>query len=125
MVRRRLPFAPLPGAQVELLRLIHERPGLSVTAAADALQVAPNTVSTLVGSLAAAGLLAREVDAANRRVAKLSLTALARRRIAAYDAIRTGVLEEAMAALEPDERRSIVDALPALRRLVAALERSP
>ena len=50
---------PLTGAQVELLRLVEAQPGVGVRDAAAALHLAPNTVSTLVGGLAGAGLLTR------------------------------------------------------------------
>ena len=45
----------LPPAQSELLRLAAARPGISVAEAAHELRLAPNTVSTLVGRLTAAG----------------------------------------------------------------------
>ena len=50
---------PLPPAQSELLRLAADRPGITVADAAQELRLAPNTVSTLVGRLTAAGLLDR------------------------------------------------------------------
>ena len=41
--------------RVELLRLVADRPGISVADAARELRLAPNTVSTLVGRLAGQG----------------------------------------------------------------------
>ncbi len=58
-VRQAFAGEPLPPAQSELLRLAAARPGLSVADAAHELRLAPNTVSTLVGRLTAAGLLER------------------------------------------------------------------
>src|SRR5665648_438557 len=49
----------LSGAQVELVRLVRRRPGLSVAEAAAELALAPNTVSTLVGQLAEVDVLTR------------------------------------------------------------------
>jgi DNA-binding MarR family transcriptional regulator len=61
-VRQDWPHAPLPETHLELLRLVHDRPGLRVQEAAGALRLAPNTVSTLVNRLVAAGLLERRRD---------------------------------------------------------------
>jgi hypothetical protein len=44
---------------VELLVLVVESPGIAVSAAADALALAPNTLSTLVSVLLRAGLIER------------------------------------------------------------------
>ena len=69
------PAGTLSGAQVELVRLVRRRPGLSVAEAAAELALAPNTVSTLVGQLAEAEVLTRVTDPQDRRVARLALTA--------------------------------------------------
>jgi hypothetical protein len=49
----------LPPARSELLRLAARRPGIGVAEAAQELRLAPNSVSTMVSQLAAAGLLHR------------------------------------------------------------------
>ena len=54
-VRRDWPYRPLTQSEVELLVLLSERPGTRVGEAADVLGLVPNTVSTLVGRLVAAG----------------------------------------------------------------------
>src|SRR4029434_10808697 len=61
-VRQDWPHAPLPETHLELLGLVSERPGLRVQEAPGALRLAPNTVSTLVNKLVAAGLLERRRD---------------------------------------------------------------
>jgi DNA-binding CsgD family transcriptional regulator len=65
---------PLPPAQSELLRLAAAQPGLSVADAARELRLAPNTVSTLVGRLTAAGLLDRARAVSDGRSVRLSVT---------------------------------------------------
>jgi DNA-binding MarR family transcriptional regulator len=72
------PAGMLSGAQIEVVRLVRRRPGLSVAEAAAQLALAPNTVSTLVGQLADAHVLARVADPQDRRIARLVLTAPAR-----------------------------------------------
>jgi DNA-binding MarR family transcriptional regulator len=113
---------PLTGAQVELLRLVETQPGIGVADAAAALAVAPNTVSTLVGSLVAADLLARHRDPADRRAARLTLTAAARRRLRRWRDERGRLLAGALRELSPEDRATLAASVPALERLLAALE---
>jgi DNA-binding MarR family transcriptional regulator len=121
--RRDLPFEPLPRNQIDLLRLAAERPRLSVAAAAAALSLAPNTVSTLVNALCRAGLLARAADDADRRVARLSPTAAGLDRMAAWRDHRAEVLSASLGDLAPADRALLRSGLPALERLIEALER--
>jgi DNA-binding MarR family transcriptional regulator len=113
---------PLPEAQLELVRLLRERPGLRVQEAADVLRVAPNTVSTLAGQLETAGLLERRTDAADRRAIHLRLTPAARARIARWRDRRYAIVEAALSELTEADRAAIAAALPALDRLAERLE---
>ncbi len=121
--RRSLPYEPLPRNQVDLLHLAADRPGISVASAAGALGLAPNTVSTLVNEVCRANLLARDRDAADRRVARLSLTAAGTARLAAWRDRRAEVLSAALAGLAEADRAALSAGLPALERLIARLER--
>src|SRR5574341_1060204 len=58
-VRREWPYPRLPDAHLDLLLVVARRPGLRVQDAAEALRLAPNTVSTLVNGSALAGLIER------------------------------------------------------------------
>jgi DNA-binding MarR family transcriptional regulator len=115
---------PLTGAQLELLRLVEGQPGIGVADAAAALDVAANTVSTLVGGLVALDLLARERDPGDRRAARLTLTATARRRLRRWRDERGRLLAGALRALSAEDRAALEGSLPALERLLAALERA-
>jgi DNA-binding MarR family transcriptional regulator len=121
--RRRLPYEPLPHNQIDLLRLAGDRPGVSVAAAAAALSLAPNTVSTLVNELCSAGLLARGADDADRRVARLSPTVAGHARMAAWRDRRAVALAGALGVVAAGDREALRAALPALERLIDALER--
>jgi DNA-binding MarR family transcriptional regulator len=88
-----------------------------VAEAADALGLAPNTVSTLVRSMLDEGLVVRGSDPLDARAARLGLTPAARRRIAERRDRRRHTVHEAMGQLDPDHRRAIERALPALRSL--------
>ncbi|MGR6320906.1 MarR family winged helix-turn-helix transcriptional regulator [Micromonospora soli] len=111
----------LPEAQVELLLLVRAEPGISGKEAARRLGTAPNTVSTLVHDLTEAGLLDRDRDPADRRVVRLHLTDAARARLADHAAHRAALLTEALARLDPAARDAVLDAVPALDALLAAL----
>jgi DNA-binding MarR family transcriptional regulator len=125
-VRRRVrsdwPHRPLVESELELLRLVGDRPGLRVLDAASALGVAPNTVSTLVGRLTASGLLERRVDPEDARAARLDLTGAAHRRFAEWRDRRQRVVGEAFNSLSEADRRAVATAVPALRRLVDRME---
>lgn len=111
------PASTLTGAQLELLRVVRTRPRVSVAEAADTLGVAANTVSTLVGQLCADGLLRREPDEADRRVARLTLTPSARRRVQTWRDRRSGLVAGAVGELPPTDAEALVAALPALHQL--------
>jgi DNA-binding MarR family transcriptional regulator len=117
------PVDPLPAAQVDLLRLVHQQPGIGVADAAARLRLAANTVSTLVGQLTDAGLLRRERDPADRRSARLVLTPAGDQRIAAWRARRAAAAAAALGALADEDRASLQAAIPALERLVEELDR--
>jgi DNA-binding MarR family transcriptional regulator len=115
---------PLPPAQSELLRLAASMPGITVADAAQELRLAPNTVSTLVGRLTAAGLLTRSRDAQDARVALLTVTDAARQRLTQWRDLRADLAGQALARLSPADRRALTAALPALLRLAEEMETS-
>ncbi|MEV7775648.1 MarR family transcriptional regulator [Kitasatospora sp. NPDC086791] len=129
LVRRRLRQTAheprLRGAQVELLRLVTDSPGLRVSAAAEELCLAGNSVSTLVNQLVALGLLRRETDPADRRAALLYVTDAAVERIEAWRRRRRALMEEVVAGLPADQREALAHALPALRLVAEGLRTLP
>ncbi|MDQ0376891.1 MarR family winged helix-turn-helix transcriptional regulator [Amycolatopsis thermophila] len=121
-VREKLPGTPLRPAQIELLRVVEKDPGTGVAAAARSLHLAGNSVSTLVNQLVDAGLLERKVDPDDRRAARLDLTGAARERLANWRRTRTEFVAAAVATLPARDRDAIEAALPALGRLIDALQ---
>lgn len=122
-VRRRLVSAsPLSEAQVGVLRTVEARPGVSSGAVAERLQLAPSTVSTLLRELVDAGLVRREIDERNRRASRLWLTEQAQSRLHLWSSVSEEVLATALAELDAADRVALQQALPAARRLAAALE---
>ncbi|MER7672767.1 MarR family transcriptional regulator [Kitasatospora sp. NPDC096128] len=124
-LRRGLEQPRLRGAQVELLRLVMDSPGLRVSAAAEELCLAGNSVSTLVNQLAAQDLLRREADPADRRAALLYATGAAEQRLEAWRERRRALTGELLAALPERDRAALAAALPALRALARGLRDLP
>ena len=89
--------------------------------AAQELHLAPNTVSTLVGKLTAAGLLRRSRGTADGRTALLAVTDQARRRLAEYRDLRAELAGQAMARLTAADQRALAAAVPALLRLAEGM----
>jgi len=115
------PLEPLATAQVELLRAVRGRTGISVGEAAAELRIAPNTASTLANQLVAAGLVRREPDPRDRRSVRLVITPAAERRMAAWHDRRQQVLEAALGRLDPGERAALEAAVGPLHRLLERL----
>ena len=120
-VRKAWHEEPLPTAQSELLRLVADRPGITVAEAARELRLAPNTVSTLVGRLAGQGLLGRERAQADARSVRLSVTRRARQRLADWRDLRADLTQTAVLQLAEEDRRILAYAAPALLRLAERL----
>jgi DNA-binding MarR family transcriptional regulator len=117
------PLEPLATAQVDLLRAVRIRSGITVGEAAAELRIAPNTASTLAQQLVAAGLVAREPDPDDRRAVRLALTPAAEQRMAAWRDRRQQVLDGALERLSPADRAAVAAAVGPLRELLEALER--
>jgi DNA-binding MarR family transcriptional regulator len=114
-------LSALTGAQLDLVRLVRRRPGISVSEAADELRLAGNTISTLVRQLTGSGLLDRTSDPFDRRVARLELTRDMQRSVSAFRDRRVAVLATAMTELPPAERVRLEDAVEVIGRLAERL----
>jgi DNA-binding MarR family transcriptional regulator len=121
LARRPVELSSLTGSQIDLVRVILRRPGVSVNQAADELRLAPNTVSTLVRQLSEQQLVVRRADPMDRRVARLDLTPAMRRKVAAFRDRRVGTLVGAMRRLSVRDQRRIGDTVELLDRLAGQL----
>ena len=109
-------------SQAELLRLVGRQPGISVSAAAAELGLAPNTASTLVSKLSADGLLVRTPDPEDRRVGRLALTEPAQRLADASRAARRAALAEVLDGLAADDTRALAAGLQVLSDITKKLQ---
>lgn len=112
----------LTQSQVELLRLVGRKPGISVREAAAELALVPNTASTLVSKSVADGLLVRSVDPDDRRVGRLRLTEPAQHIADESRASRRAALGVVLDHLEPGERDDLVRGLAVLSRMTRMLQ---
>jgi DNA-binding MarR family transcriptional regulator len=112
----------LRGAQLELLRVAYEQPGIGVAAAARELHLAANSVSTLVNQLTDLGMLVREIDPTDRRAICLYPTDVAVKRLAEWRTARAELVGAGIAGLSAADRAAIAAALPALRALLPTLD---
>ncbi len=108
-----------------LLTLVREGPvRLSSLAAAESLN--PTMLSRVVADLVDGGLVARTSDDGDRRAAWVQATDEGERLAKRMRRERTDAVNEALEGLEMQERRQLVDALPALEALAEHLrERRP
>jgi len=120
-IRSQLHFEPLAGAQGELLRLVVERPGISVSAAAKELRLAANSVSTQVQQLARLGYLSRESSPVDRRGAVLRATPAGQERLARWADERAELFARQLEGLGAAHLDALAAALPALRALAEAI----
>ena len=112
---------PLPASELEVMRLLARRPGLSVNDVARELSMQPSNASTAIRALIARGTLQRRRDSADGRVVHLEPTpdayvARDRREQAWGEA-----LTEVLATLSPLDSQQLIEAVPVLRLLAARL----
>ncbi|CAN5342976.1 hypothetical protein BH11ACT2_BH11ACT2_02220 [soil metagenome] len=112
---------PLPASELEVMRLLARRPGLSVNDVASELGLLSTNVSTAVRSLVGRGLLERRVDAGDRRVVRLEPTALAMRARDAREQSWGSALGATFGDLDAMDRATLTSAASALRALADRL----
>ena len=112
----------LTSSQAEFVRLVGRNPGISVKAAAGQMNLAPNTVSTLVGAMVDAGLLVRDRDPEDRRASALTLTPRAQAIADETRRRRHAMIASALDALTREETAQLERGLAVLARLTDLLD---
>jgi DNA-binding MarR family transcriptional regulator len=115
---------PLPLSELEVMRLLVRRPGLTVGEVATELGLHAPNASAAVKALLARGLLERRRDPDDGRVARLHPTP---RAIAARDAREhgwAGAMRDALRGLDAEDAAALIRATPALRSLADRLATS-
>ncbi|MGW2488251.1 MarR family winged helix-turn-helix transcriptional regulator [Streptomyces sp. NPDC001606] len=120
-IRTDYPWETLPMAQVELLQVLGEHSPARISDLASRRRLAVSTVSGLIGQMITAGLVARDVDSADRRASVVTLTHAGREKLDAWTTAHERRIDAALAALDDTARAAIADALPALFQLAEHL----
>jgi DNA-binding MarR family transcriptional regulator len=81
-------------------------------------RVQPPTMTRIVAGLLEQGLIAREADAEDRRVARVRLTVDGRRALERSRTRKTAYLAARLRGFDPDEMELLERALPLIERLV-------
>ncbi|MGH2583282.1 MAG: MarR family transcriptional regulator [Dehalococcoidia bacterium] len=92
---------------------------MTVNELAARLEIAPTTVSLMVGELSRKGILERREDEADRRRRIVSIAGGKRPAIDAWLARGATAWRDALAPLTPEQRRTVVDTLRAYERGIA------
>jgi DNA-binding MarR family transcriptional regulator len=89
------------------------------------LGIAPPTTSRMIENLCERGLVSRKPDPDDQRATQIVLTASGEAAVAKLREQGTGYVAARLAALDPDQLRALVSALPALEELAANDTRAP
>jgi DNA-binding MarR family transcriptional regulator len=85
-------------------------------------QVAPPTITAVVGKMEAMGLVTRENDSVDRRVTRIRITPAGVEQLDEVRNRRTSWLASQLDTLTDDERQRVADAADVLAKLVAVAE---
>lgn len=107
-----------PSQQSALAMIAHCGP-VSLGELANLENVRPPSMSRIVAALEDEGLVTRNVDETDRRMALVEATPEALVELDRIRRERNEWLADHVAQLDPDEQRTVIDALDALERLVA------
>lgn len=105
---------PIPTTELALLKQIVDAPGSTVGELATVLGLQQPNASAGVGALERRGLVERRKDDADRRLSRVHATIAGVDEHRAISDAWVGPVERAVAALDPERYRNLVDALDAL-----------
>jgi DNA-binding MarR family transcriptional regulator len=114
--------AGLTPTKVSVLMDVVRRGPLRLSEVAEAEGINPTMLSRVVADLVDAGLLERTSDQGDRRAAWVKATGAGRRLSERMRRERTAAINAALADLDAEDRRQILDALEALEALADALK---
>jgi DNA-binding MarR family transcriptional regulator len=117
LLRQQDPSGLTPTLAVTLATIAREGP-LTLGDLAAREQVAPPTITNVVGKLEAAGLVERRTDPDDGRVRTVRLTSAGRRQLETSRKRRNAWLHDRVASLSDDERSRLAAAVDVLERLV-------
>ncbi|GGL28707.1 MarR family winged helix-turn-helix transcriptional regulator [Nocardia jinanensis] len=112
---------PLTDTQFEVLRIIVHNPGTAAGELAALTGMQPSNMSATLRQLSEYSLIDREPDPGDRRCSRILPTEKAIAHAREMEAVRTGLVLDALATLDPADRESLTAAIGGLRALAGAL----
>ncbi|MGW5388164.1 MarR family winged helix-turn-helix transcriptional regulator [Nocardia sp. NPDC003963] len=112
---------PLTDTQFEALRVIVHHPGAAPGELAALTGMQPSNMSVTLRQLSEYGLIDREPDPGDRRCSRILPTEKAVAHAREMQALRTGLVLDALATLDPADQESLTAAIGGLRALAGAL----
>ncbi len=104
----------LTPTQLSALAAVHRDGPLTLGALAEEERVAPPTITKVIGKLEERGLVAKQIDAEDRRVCRVATTPAGETLLDEIRDRKDAWLINRLAALEPNERKRLAAALDAL-----------
>src|SRR5262245_56945424 len=117
-LRREDDASGLSAPQLSALSVIVFGGPITLGALSAAEQVRPPTITKLVATLEAAGLVKRETDAADRRIVRVAATSRGAKLLQEGRQRRVASLAAALSTLSAADRDKLEKALPVLERVV-------
>jgi len=109
---------PVTPSQISALHSIEHLEPVSLGELAKVERIQAPTLTRIVSALEEAGLVVREVDATDRRIARLSLTSAGRKLIERSRGRRTAFLASRMRAFSAEEQAVLERAAALMERMV-------
>lgn len=109
----------ITASQLSALSALAKRGELSLGELATIERVAPPSMTRIAARLEESGLVERRIDASDRRVVRVVLTAEGQQLLDETRTRRDAFLAARLRALSDDERRVLAEALPLLERLAS------
>jgi DNA-binding MarR family transcriptional regulator len=119
-VDRRAQRLGLTGAQVRLLSKLRHREGATQVEIAQAMDMRPISLSSLIDKLARQGLVERRADNSDRRINRLYLTSAGRELARKIDGFREDVARGVLGKVDAVALTGALDVLHALRQQIKA-----
>ncbi len=104
----------LTPSQLSALAAVHREGPLTLGALAEEEKVAPPSVTKVIGKLEQQGLVAKQIDAADRRVYRVATTPAGETLLRDIRERKDAWLINRLASLEPEDRNRLASALDAL-----------
>jgi DNA-binding MarR family transcriptional regulator len=117
VLRREASHLPASAAQAAVLAILRDGPR-RISDLTGYAGVAQPTMTVLIDRMERQAWVRRVPDPGDRRAVRVEITQLGEETISELLAVRTASLAQRLASLQPEHRRAIANALPALTSLV-------